>query len=347
MFMVWIGYLFLLLQHVVSENVQWDSNHIRWDSELNKYVPDNHRVAEPHGRIPEKHEAKYHKDQQKHSSRGRHEDKDQVKNTDNVTLPLPDIYDEKKSVNGLNKLDDTLGKVKLGNRPAKQEGDQMDISANEYGNESVPSSSNLSMLNNLENIFASTNSASSPEVSSAKRYTDHEGGTSRNSNGMGHASSMAMTFSPFMEYKLVLLFDWLVIDSPFMFFITWLVVAAAAILMHGLKYANLLVESSIAGEKKNNSLFGNMYDNDHMLYGYNSYRYKKSSGGGTNNIMHLRSVHSLIGTMHYGLSLLLMLVAMTFNSALFVALITGYFIGDLLFYHLNPSVFDSDGASCH
>ena len=90
-----------------------------------------------------------------------------------------------------------------------------------------------------------------------------------------------------------------------------------------------------------------MYDNDHMLYGYNSYRYKKSSGGGTNNIMHLRSVHSLIGTMHYGLSLLLMLVAMTFNSALFVALITGYFIGDLLFYHLNPSVFDSDGASCH
>ena len=58
--------------------------------------------------------------------------------------------------------------------------------------------------------------------------------------------------------------------------------------------------------------------------------------------MNLRIVHSVLGAIHYGLSLLLMLVAMTFNSALFVALIIGYLIGDYIFYHLNPIVFDSD-----
>jgi hypothetical protein len=46
----------------------------------------------------------------------------------------------------------------------------------------------------------------------------------------------------------------------------------------------------------------------------------------------LRICHALLSGCNYGLSLLLMMVAMTFNSGLFVALVVGYIVGDLIFY---------------
>lgn len=56
-----------------------------------------------------------------------------------------------------------------------------------------------------------------------------------------------------------------------------------------------------------------------------------------------RLLHAFISAIQYGLSLMLMLVAMTYNPSLFVALITGYFVGDFLFY--SPSL--SGGSQCH
>jgi len=61
-----------------------------------------------------------------------------------------------------------------------------------------------------------------------------------------------------------------------------------------------------------------------------------------------RISHAALGAVQYALSLLLMLVVMTYNNGLFVALIVGYFVGELIF----PTVFTSHKAlggqaSCH
>lgn len=50
------------------------------------------------------------------------------------------------------------------------------------------------------------------------------------------------------------------------------------------------------------------------------------------------------------MALLLMLVAMTYNPTLFLALIVGYFVGDLIFFQPSNSAVNSDedsGLDCH
>ena len=46
----------------------------------------------------------------------------------------------------------------------------------------------------------------------------------------------------------------------------------------------------------------------------------------------LRILHSILAGLNYGLALLLMLVAMTYNPSLLIALIVGYAIGDFIFF---------------
>ena len=343
--MVWLKFLLLLSPQMASD-VQWDSNHIRWDSGLHKYVPIFPGITEPHDSMSEKHRAKHLKAKEEYDSRKANGEELEEKNVESEILHRSDLRKEKRLEDALNKLNSTLEKVKLKDEMAMKGMDRIDIRATNDGNFSVPSSSS-SMLDDLQSVFFSAPSLSSPKVSSTQDYVHNEVDVSMRSGGEDMIMTMSMTFSPWTEYKLTLLFDWLVIDSPFEFLITWLAVFTATILMHGLKYANLLVESSMSGERKDNSLFGGSHDNDHIFFGYNSYKHRKSSGGGTNTQIHLRSVHSLLGATQYGLSLLLMLVAMTFNSALFVALIVGYFVGDLSFFHLNHAIYDNDGALCH
>ena len=338
-----------------ADDVQWDSNHIRWDGKLHKYVPVHPGLPEPHNDMSEKYKVKYLKEKEKHNKEeGREREvdgggTDHVKNEDSSeTRHISDLRREEKLETTLNRLNATLEKVKVKDELVMKGGGQIDISAtrgnfsassnlsspsssSSSSSSSPSSSSSSSVANDLQNMFAST-ASSSPSTH----------------GGMAMTMTMAMTFTPWTQYRVTLLFDWLVIDSPFEFFIAWLVVAAATILMHGVKYANLRVEASIAGDKKDNSLFGSSHDEDHIFTGFHSYKYRKSNGNNGNYTqMNLRIIHSVLGAIHYGLSLLLMLVAMTFNSALFVALIIGYLIGDYIFYHLNPIVFDSDGASCH
>jgi hypothetical protein len=49
----------------------------------------------------------------------------------------------------------------------------------------------------------------------------------------------------------------------------------------------------------------------------------------------LRIIHAFMSAVIYGLALLLMLVAMTYNVGLFLALLVGYFLGDLLFFSMG------------
>lgn len=58
----------------------------------------------------------------------------------------------------------------------------------------------------------------------------------------------------------------------------------------------------------------------------------------------LRIMHAVLGGVSYGLAMLLMLVAMTYNPGLFVALIAGYTAGDFIFFRLSGS---SPDSGCH
>ena len=59
----------------------------------------------------------------------------------------------------------------------------------------------------------------------------------------------------------------------------------------------------------------------------------------------LRVLHSVMAGVNYGIALLLMLIAMTFNPALFLALVVGYTIGDFVFFaRMRPL---SSAGDCH
>lgn len=61
--------------------------------------------------------------------------------------------------------------------------------------------------------------------------------------------------------------------------------------------------------------------------------------------MMLRILHAVLSGLNYGVALLLMLVAMTFNPSLFVALMFGYGVGDFIFFTwTRPS---SVAQDCH
>lgn len=51
-----------------------------------------------------------------------------------------------------------------------------------------------------------------------------------------------------------------------------------------------------------------------------------------NRTLLLRAFHSILTGVNYGLALLMMLIAMTYNPSLFLALVSGYSVGDFLFF---------------
>ena len=59
----------------------------------------------------------------------------------------------------------------------------------------------------------------------------------------------------------------------------------------------------------------------------------------------LRLLHSILSGCNYGVALMLMLIAMTFNPSLFLALVIGYSVGDFIFFaRMRPQSSISD---CH
>lgn len=59
----------------------------------------------------------------------------------------------------------------------------------------------------------------------------------------------------------------------------------------------------------------------------------------------LRVLHAVLSGLNYGIALLLMLVAMTFNPSLLVALMFGYAVGDFMFFSWTRPV--SVSQDCH
>jgi Ctr copper transporter family len=66
---------------------------------------------------------------------------------------------------------------------------------------------------------------------------------------------------------------------------------------------------------------------------------------GSTRYLLLRVLHSVLAGYNYGVALVLMLIAMTFNPSLFLALVVGYTFGDFMFFaRMKPQ---SSSIDCH
>ena len=161
---------------------------------------------------------------------------------------------------------------------------------------------------------------------------------------------MVMTFSEWGDYKMQLIFDSWDIQTKTQYFFTWLFIVLAVVGWHGLKYVqSTIIEESIrkgALTYKSNNLDDIEYTtiknsklNSEKQNFSSSQVVSAESSEQLKRLMMLRLIHSFITATSYGVALLLMLVSMTYNRGLFLALIIGYFLGDLLFFRYNHASF--------
>jgi len=75
-----------------------------------------------------------------------------------------------------------------------------------------------------------------------------------------------------------------------------------------------------------------------------SKRIQKTIGMSPWRYFWFRILHSILSGLNYGIALILMLIAMTYNPSLFLALIVGYSVGDFIFFsQMRPTNF----SECH
>ena len=174
-----------------------------------------------------------------------------------------------------------------------------------------------------------------------------------------------MTFGSFKDYQLKLLWESWDIQEEWQFALSWLAVFLAVILYHALHFVIYSLEAVMREEKKINDTDvvprkgsdGDIEMGDHSTDKLTGSCSTEKNGLSDNksliqtmNIMgffdslKIRAAHALLGGISYGLAMLLMLVAMTYNPSLLLALIFGYAIGDFIFFRLSGS---SPDSGCH
>lgn len=150
--------------------------------------------------------------------------------------------------------------------------------------------------------------------------------------------TMSSTFSEWQSYRLHLLFSSWNITNPWEFALSFFAVMAAVVVYHFLEYIIEIFEKGIIENLKesNTALFNKdrvltatveNFDESSSLLNYLQHRPR----GWTT----VKIFFGLISAMKYGLTLMLMLVAMTMNPSLFLALFLGYLLGDFLFCDLK------------
>lgn len=173
--------------------------------------------------------------------------------------------------------------------------------------------------------------------------------------------SMTSTFQSWSSYQTKILWDGWDIQTQWEFALSWFAVALAAVFYHALRFLIFLVEdymhpptsSSIIGgnetlvtsegyqranttdmDPKEEDLPQGMSASSNLRTGNSSSHNvtTKKSGMSSTKKISFRILHATLAGLNYGLALLLMLVAMTYNPSLFMALIIGYGIGDFIFF---------------
>ena len=134
-----------------------------------------------------------------------------------------------------------------------------------------------------------------------------------------------MTFLPWESYKMQLLFASWNISEPWQFALTWFVVMLAAMSLHILECVSLSLRKSMISMLLKHEGVEAVDKCEDMTVVFPVEKVKRPIGWQV-----VKFIHGLLSGTRYGLSLLLMLVAMTFNPSLFLALFVGYIIGDYL-----------------
>ena len=182
---------------------------------------------------------------------------------------------------------------------------------------------------------------------------------------------MQMTFGKFTDYKVTIVWDWWNVTTVTQYFFSWVVIVLLVIVLFFVKMPMLaMVEEKLRQLKSNtkdaNSDHNSPAVNNAAAGAEEPFREQTSAegtgtGSGTGTrysildghqpvemretilkrlpkssskaIWAMRLLHAFLSAVGYGLALLLMLVAMTYNVGLCIALVVGYFIGDLIFFN--------------
>jgi len=176
--------------------------------------------------------------------------------------------------------------------------------------------------------------------------------------GEGGMMMMVMTFTNWSDYQLKILFDGWDVTTRGQFALSWFAIMGAGVAYHYLRYKVEVLEAhqqsrereALRGAHTTNPLMDGLMDSSKGERGV--YGSAAGAAGSTAEIatstgpvspggsisLSLSSttkyylLHAATVSLCYGLSLMLMLVAMTYNPALFVALMVGWASGDFLFH---------------
>lgn len=182
--------------------------------------------------------------------------------------------------------------------------------------------------------------------------------------------SMSMTFDGWNTYKTKLLFDGWAVETKWEFALSCVAVVFFAVMYQAMRFLLYVVEDTMHPQA--DSSFSTLVESS--LEGRGGRKGRTSDSGGyqldsthaenpltstgsssttkrpadadelsSTRYMWLRLLHSLLSGLNYGLALLLMLLAMTYNPSIFISLISGYALGDFIFFaRMRPS-----SESCH
>lgn len=152
--------------------------------------------------------------------------------------------------------------------------------------------------------------------------------------------SMAMTFGKMSQYKVKILFDDWNIKHQWQYVLSWLFVVLFAFLYHvviKLKHTarrKLLSPLHVVEDQKTPD------DQEYGIQGTKLPLVNSCRNKDTKIPIACRIILSLISGVVYAWALTLMLIAMTFNPGLFLAIIAGYTLGDFIFD--ESSLYDAD-----
>jgi hypothetical protein len=161
------------------------------------------------------------------------------------------------------------------------------------------------------------------------------------SNGGGGMMMMVMTFGSWSDYQLKLLFEGWDITTKGQFALSWFAVVAATAAYQGIKFWLITYETKMLHRLSKRSSSGNSTEEGRKLEVESSVFANGGSladalvdsSSAINLSLKERVVHAVVSAINYGFALLLMLVAMTYNPSLFLALVVGYGAGDMIFYN--------------
>jgi hypothetical protein len=148
------------------------------------------------------------------------------------------------------------------------------------------------------------------------------------------SSSMSETFSDWSSYQLQLLFRGWSIDTPWQFTLTWFAILILVACLHLVECASTSMKHSMLQIlSKRNKLKTSEAGDDSS----DASEPTRSRPFGWALI---KMIFGIISGIRYGLSLMLMLIATSYNPSIFVALVLGFFAGDFLCcdFHVNSKM---------